>query len=173
MTWLPLLIVVGWFLVLLLVVGILLVAFKPRPQRPGWVGRAQPDAATGAGHPAGAPTYAGTWNAEVLGDAGFGVAARAYGIFHLEDGVLSFVRDGTATPVWSVPCHQLAARRRGFFELDGADVRLVGPMGELRCSVSTEHINRFSANTMKDLRERGYADEFVRLLWAHGAGIAQ
>ncbi len=90
-------------------------------------------------------------------------------VIRLESGLLSFTPDGAAAPVWTVPCDQLVADRRSYFSLDGGDVQLSGPMGVVRCAVSTEHINRFSTNTAKDLRERRYAAQFVALLHAHGA----
>jgi hypothetical protein len=48
-------------------------------------------------------------------------------------------------------------------------VRITGPMGDLRCNVSVERINRVSRNDIKDMRERRYAEEFAGLLVAHGA----
>ncbi|WP_104107662.1 hypothetical protein [Nocardioides sp. 616] len=62
-------------------------------------------------------------------------------------------------------------RTFGTMRLDGGDVRLRGPMGEVRCAVSTEHLNRFSSNTAKDFREWEYASQLVGLLHAHGAGV--
>jgi hypothetical protein len=39
----------------------------------------------------------------------------------------------------------------------------------MHCTVSHEHINRFSRNSLKDLREHGYAKEFVGALLSYGA----
>lgn len=170
---LPLFLMTAWLAVAILIGGILLVAFKRRPERPGWTAApgqvaTAPAGAPGAGQPA---PRVGVWNAEVLGNGGFGLLGRSYGTLRLEAGVLSYVPDSSTVPAWSVPCHELAARRGSLFELNAA-VRLVGPMGQVRCNVSTEHINRFSANTAKDLRQRTCARQFVHLLHAHGAGVA-
>ncbi|WP_110181930.1 hypothetical protein [Nocardioides solisilvae] len=165
---LPTLIVIGWFAILALVAGILALAFRRRQERPGWVAPAGPAGPPGQG--SGHAPYTGEWNAEVLGDGLLGVRGRTHGVIRLQQGVLTFVPDSSPAPAWSVPCHQLAARRLSF--LDPAGLRLVGPMGDLRCNVSTERINRFSQNTAKTLREKRYAEGLVRLLHAHGAGLA-
>lgn len=157
-----------WFFVLLpaavglgfaLIIGIILLVGRRRPEREGWV----PTPAGGAG----------TWNGEVLGDGALGALggtmASTFGLFRLEAGVLAFVPDGAQVPAWQVPCHQLAVARRGILNIDGADLRIAGPMGDLRCNVSEERINRVSRNDMKDMRERRCAEELVDLLVAHGA----
>lgn len=143
-----------------LIIGIIVIASRRRPEQVGWT-----PVPTGGG--------AGTWNGEVLGDGGFGALgatlASTFGTFRLEAGVLSFTPVEAPAPAWWAHCRDLAVGRRGMLALDGADVRIVGPMGDLRCNVSTERINRMSRNTMKDLRERQYAEQFVDLLVGHGA----
>ncbi len=42
-------------------------------------------------------------------------------------------------------------------------------MGPVEGLVSLERINRFSRNTVKTLRQQGYADGFLQALWASGA----
>ena len=142
-----------------LIIGIILFAGRRRPEQPGWV----PTPTGGSG----------TWNAEVLGDGALGALggtmASTFGTFRLEAGVLSFIPDQAVVPMWQVPCRELGVVRRGALSLDGADVRLTGPMGDLRCNVSVERINRVSRNDIKDMRERRYAEEFAGLLVAHGA----
>ncbi|MCW2833771.1 MAG: hypothetical protein JWN68_1724 [Nocardioides sp.] len=59
---------------------------------------------------------------------------------------------------------------------NGADVSLSWPSGPetwqtAAVNVSRERINRIMENDFKDLRERGYADEFVACLAAHGARV--
>ncbi len=142
-----------------LILGIILVAGRRRPERPGWQ-------VTAAG-------ASGTWNAEVLGEGAIGslggTLASTFGTFRLEAGVLSFTPDEAVVPAWQVPCTQLGVARRGALSLDGADLRLAGPMGDLRCNVSVERINRVSRNDIKGMRERRYAAQLVDLLLAHGA----
>ena len=64
---------------------------------------------------------------------------------------------------------ELWATKDSVVALNGADLTLRGPMGDLRCNVSTERINRMTRNPFKDLRERGYADQFLLALRAQGA----
>ena len=146
-------------LLFVLIVAIIVVASRRRPEQQGWA-----PAPTGG---------AGVWNGEVLGDGGWGALgatmASTFGTLRLEAGVLSFTPVDAPAPAWWAHCRDLSVGRRGFLELDGADVRIVGPMGDLRCNVSLERINRVSRNTMKDLRERQYAEQFVGLLLSHGA----
>lgn len=141
------------------IIGIILFASRRRPEQHGWV------ATPAAGQ--------GTWNAEVLGEGGLGVLggtlASTFGTFRLEAGVLTFTPVDAAAPAWWAHCRDLAVGRRGLLEIDGADLRLVGPMGDLRCNVSLERINRMSRNTIKDLRERDHAAQFVEVLVGHGA----
>jgi hypothetical protein len=110
----------------------------------------------------------GTWNAMIHAENVFGAMGGSLGAqdgrLELADGVLTFLPAGATTPAWSVPCTQLGVAR-GL----ARPVRLVGPMGTLTCTVSHEHINRFSQNTLKDLREQRYANEFVTALQSYGA----
>lgn len=110
----------------------------------------------------------GTWNAMIHAESLLGAMGATLdaedGRFELSDGILSFIPVGAATAAWSVPCAQLGVAR-GLTP----PVRLVGPMGTVTCTVSHERINRFSQNTLKDLREQGYANEFVGALRAYGA----
>lgn len=165
-TLLPFAVLAGVTVLGLLIGGILLFAFKTRPEQPGW------QAATpGAVHTVANRNASGTgvWNALLVPPGGFGLSGRTFGTFHLEAGVLAFTPDGAAAPLWWAQCHLLEVSRRSFFSLDGSDLRIAGPIGEWHCSVSLEHINRFSRNTAKDFRKRQYAEQFVALLQWHGA----
>lgn len=144
--------------------GILLVvALNKKVEQPGAVPPA--DLAPGT-------TAYGRWNAQVVGEGllGAGIGAH-FGVLDVTDQHLAFVLEGAAQPEWRVPCHAVEVRKRGFLELDGADLELAGPMGVLRCSVSREHLNRFMTNDFKSIRERGYADELVAVLAANGARV--
>lgn len=170
---LALLMLLGGGLLFALIIGILLIAFKKRPEQPGWQ-------APHPGPPQPGPPQAGAsqappggiWNAEVVPPGGFGLTGRTSGLFRLEHGVLSFWPAGAQTPLWAVPCRDLAVGSRSMFTFEGADLRLLGPMGEWYCSVSEEHINRFMQNTMKSFRQRRYAADFIHLLRWYGAGVA-
>lgn len=153
---LPIAVAVGFALI----VGLVLVVGRRRPQQhTGWVATADGGVRT--------------WNGEVLGDGFIGALggslASTFGTFRLERGVLAFRPDDASLPGWSAECRHLAVARRGMVELDGADVLVRGPMGEVRCNVSDERINRASRNTLKTMRQRGYAQEFVDILVGHGA----
>ncbi len=114
----------------------------------------------------------GTWNAMIAGGGLFGAMGgtinATFGRFDLTRGLLVFTRDGADAPDWSVPCTQLRIRQLGVLVAKG-DVELNGPMGAVRCTVSREHVNRFTQNGFKDLREQGYAREFVHAVLSHGA----
>lgn len=142
------------FLMLVIVgVIVLLVVFR---------GRSKPSSV-----PAGGPSG---WFAEVIGVGAGALGGSTYGTMTISDGQLNYFPDGDGEP-WSVPAASLRARKRNFFDLAGADVELHGPMGEVRCNVSREHINRFITNDLKDLRQRGYTDEFLAALAANGATL--
>ena len=149
------------------IVMIVILAARSRPVQPG------PIQATSAPTPGGAPTRGGVWNAEVLGSGPLGALggtlAATFGVFRIEGGTLSFVPEGSQVPAWQAPCAEIRVRRRSLMALDGADLELEGPMGTLRCTVSTEHINRLTRNSFKDFRERGYATGFAAELQANGA----
>lgn len=114
----------------------------------------------------------GTWNAMIAGGGVFGAMGgtinATFGRFDLVRGLLTFTRDGAEAPDWSVPCTHLRIRQLGVLVAKG-DVELNGPMGPVRCTVSREHVNRFTQNSFKDLREQGYAREFVHAVLSHGA----
>lgn len=114
----------------------------------------------------------GTWNAMIAGGGVFGAMGgtinATFGRFDLVRGLLTFTRDGADAPDWSVPCTHLRIRQLGALVAKG-DVELHGPMGPVRCTVSREHVNRFTQNGFKDLREQGYAREFVHAVLSHGA----
>jgi len=157
-----LLVVVGTSVLFGLIVAVILLASRRRPEQPVWrpVGGA---AASGSG----------VWNAEILGSRAIGALGgtltASFGLMRIDSGMLSFTPDDAAVPTWSVPCQAVGVRSRNLFSLDGAAVGLTGPMGDLRCNVSTERINRLSRNNIKDLRQRRYATEFIAVLRAHGA----
>lgn len=114
----------------------------------------------------------GTWNAMIAGGGVFGAMGgtinATFGRLDLAGGLLSFTRDGADTPDWSTPCTQLRVRQLGLLVAKG-DIELTGPMGTVRCTVSREHVNRFTQNGFKDLREQGYAREFVHAVLSNGA----
>ena len=152
--WLPPLVVLGF----VLIGGIILVAGRRRHvEQPG----------------AHSSVPMGRWNTQVVagGLLGAGVGAD-FGVLDVRSGHLAFVPDGEEVPRWEVPCHAVQVRKRGLISISGADVELVGPMGAVRCTVSREHINRMVTNDLKSMRERGYADELVRVLTANGARVA-
>ncbi|GAA1923712.1 hypothetical protein [Nocardioides hwasunensis] len=157
--WIAFLLPIAAGLVIALVVVVLVVAAVRKPVQPGWL-----PAPTGG---------VGVWNAEVLGDGVVGrmggTMTSTFGLFHLEGATLSFTPSGTTVPAWRVECRQLVVAHRAMLSLDGADVRLTGPMGDLRCNVSVERLNRVTRNNFKDLRQRRYSRDFVALLVAHGA----
>ncbi len=102
----------------------------------------------------------------LIGAMGGTLNAR-FGTFHLDEGTLAFVPDGADAPDWTVPCPQLAVRFRG--AMAPAALTLTGPMGEVRCDVSVEHINRVTRNSLKSLREGRHARAFADALVANGA----
>ncbi|MBC9226822.1 hypothetical protein GL325_10830 [Aeromicrobium sp. 636] len=114
---------------------------------------------------------AGSWNAEVMSDGLVGMAGGSlrstFGRFDLRDGALAFTPNGEAAPAWQARCADLAVTRHGM--LSPHAVTLQGPMGVVRCSVSIEHINRFSRNSIKTMRQANYATQFVQVLRANGA----
>lgn len=123
--------------------------------------RSQPRPAPVA--PGGAPMD-GAWFAEIGGGPG-----STYGAFTIADGHLSFVPDGATEPAWVVACRDLGVRRQGVGPFAITSVLLVGPMGQVACNVSREHINRFMTNSAKTFREAGYATQFVAAVQAQGA----
>lgn len=139
----------------------------PRPPAgvaPGPAGAALPPPRPGA--------VDGSWNAMVAGGGIFGAMGgtinATFGRLDLARGLLTFTRDGASAPDWSVACTQLRVRQLGLLVAKG-DVELNGPMGTVRCTVSREHVNRFTQNGFKDLREQGYAREFVHAVLSNGA----
>ena len=168
----PIVILLAVPLLLLLIVGIILVVGRSRPQ-PG-----RGIHPVGPGHTSGSPPgiagAAGTWNGEILGSGVLGALGgtlgSTFGTFRVSAGTLVF--DAPDAASWQLPCGQITVRKRSLFALDGADVGLQTPRGELRCNVSRERINRMSRNDLKDMRERGYADEFVQVLAANGARVS-
>ncbi|WP_205474428.1 hypothetical protein [Nocardioides sp. SYSU D00038] len=123
-----------------------------------------------------APAVASTWNLEVLGGGVIGAMGGTlnaiYGTLHVDDGRASFTVDGATGPAWTVACRDLHVIRQGLGPFAVASLRLVGPMGEIRCNASREHLNRVVDNPVKDLRESGYADALARALSAHGARLS-
>jgi len=152
-------------LMLLLLVGgvfvvvIVVVATRSRPQP------AAPVLTQGPGGLAPVPS---SWHAQVLGAGALG---STYGTMTLDAGRLAFTPDGAGEPAWAAACHEVWVRRQGVGPFAIAGVGLHGPMGEVQCNVSREHINRFSTNTLKDFRQSGYADQFVAAAHAHGARV--
>lgn len=136
-----------------------------------FAGRARPVPGLGPHAPAHQEPPTGDWNAQLLPMGGFAGFGSTYGTVRIGLGTVTFTPDGATAPAWSVPCQQVAVRKHGLLSLDGADLELAGPMGRVRLVVSRERINRLSANDLKAMRERGYADEFIWTLQANGAGV--
>ena len=142
------------------IVTILIVAFRARP-RPGLGPRLDQT---------GTMVTCGTWNALIHRGALGGTLGAAIGRFDVDGGYLRFIREGTETPEWFLPCAHVSVHAgSGFLS---PPVTIHTPTGPLRCTVSREHINRLSRNTAKEFRERRYALEFAQALVANGAGRA-
>ena len=148
-----------------------------RVEHPGAEGWGPASAAAPWSH--GLPT--GRWNGEILGNGVLGLvggtAGSAFGVFEVRDGTMTFTPDGAAAPDWTTPCRALVVAKRGFMSINGADLSLTWPTGpqtwhSASVNVSRERINRVMENDFKDLRERGYADELVASLAAHGARVS-
>jgi len=91
-----------------------------------------------------------------------------YGTIHLDAGWLTFIRDGESEPAWQVPVPTITASQYTIFA--NSSLRISAPsIGELKVTVSEEHINRFSRNDFKTMRERRYAAQFLELLRQCGA----
>ncbi|MDF1704242.1 MAG: hypothetical protein P1U38_05660 [Aeromicrobium sp.] len=114
----------------------------------------------------------GTWDAMIPGGGFLGAMGGSlnatFGRIDLVGGRLAFTRDGADAPDWQVPCTHLRIRQLSALAPKG-DVELNGPMGPVRCTVSRERVNRFTQNGFKDLREQGYAREFVQAVLTNGA----
>lgn len=151
--WIFLLIPAGFLLV-----GIILViAFKPRPQEDLGV------------RFVGSSAYPneGTWNAFLHKGHLGGTLGGRKGRFDVTGGFLQFVPEGSPVPEWSLLCSEVGVYAGTGFVSHGVTLYL--PSGELRCTVSREHINILSRNTAKTFRERGYGQEFKGVLIANGA----
>lgn len=129
--------------------------------------RSRPAAAPTSPRESGADPASTTWFVELGGGPG-----STYGTFRLAGDLLAFVPDGSTRPAWEVPCRDLWVRREGVGPFAITAVRLHGPMGEVGCNVSREHINRFMTNSAKSFREAGYAAQFVTAVQAQGARVA-
>ncbi|GAA1740530.1 hypothetical protein [Aeromicrobium alkaliterrae] len=114
----------------------------------------------------------GSWNAMILGGGVIGAMGgtlnATFGRFDLVGGSLSFTRDGASGADWTAPCGHLRVHQLGLVVAKG-DVELNGPMGQVRATVSRERVNRITRNSFKDVREQGYAREFVHVLLLNGA----
>ncbi|MDT0203255.1 hypothetical protein [Nocardioides sp. AE5] len=158
---------VGGPLFAALIVGVILYAGKARP-RPDLGVRPAP-----ADHHAlaSATPPGGRWNMQLLSSSLFGklggTLGSTNGEVEIANGHLGFFPRGSSQPAWSYPCHQLAVRPQTAF--NAAGLLLWTPHGQIRCNVSREHINIFSRNTIKTLREPRYFREFAEVLWANGA----
>ncbi|MFT4051983.1 MAG: hypothetical protein QM677_07015 [Microbacterium sp.] len=160
MSWVPMFLAIGVPLIFTLIVGIIGIVGLPR-RNPELGVRT-------AAEPGRPPT--GRWNMRIL--SGFGTTTGSGigsigGIVEVTAGVVRFTRDGASQPDWTYPCAAVAVRPQTAFHV--AAVLLFTPDGQLSCDVSRETINRFSRNTLKSLREPGYAREFAETLWANGA----
>ncbi|MBC9734106.1 hypothetical protein [Nocardioides marmotae] len=126
--------------------------------------------------PRGPEPAASTWNVQVLGSSLIGQLGGSldstFGTLTLRAGRIAFTPDDAVVPAWDVACPEVWVRRQGVGPFAVAALVLHGPMGEVRCNVSRERINRFSANSLKDFREVGYATQFVAAAQAHGARVA-
>lgn len=110
---------------------------------------------------------AGEWNAKIV----TGLVDGVYGLMRIDAGTLTFLPDapGPDSPPWSLPCTTVTVRTVPAASFHTANVELSWPRGSLRVMVSREHINRFSRNTLKTLRQSAWADEFAAALVASGA----
>lgn len=161
MTLMVLAIVVGGLLIAALVVGIIVLAGRARPQ-PG-LGSVSQTA------PAQTAPGEGAWNAEIGGGGVLGGAT--YGVVTVSRGMLSLTPEGATAPTWSVPCAHVAAWKQAGGMFAVSTVGLHGPMGQVDLTVSREHINRFMTNDLKQMRRGADADEFLRCLAACGARV--
>ncbi|MBS43722.1 MAG: hypothetical protein CMH83_11295 [Nocardioides sp.] len=140
-------------LALAIVGTVLAVAFRARPQHPGDT----------PGEP---PTR---WNVEIKQPGSLPPFGSQFGRLDLDEQRLLFTPDGAQQPAWSLPAYDVRVQHLGGVQLDGATLWLGWPGGSLRCEVSREHLNRFSRNTAKTLRQQGYTREVVAALVAAGA----
>lgn len=129
-----------------LVVGLVVYA-RTRRKAAGW----RPAAPRASG--------AGEWNAKIV----TGLVDGIYGRMRIEAGTLTFLPDapGPQSAPWSLPCATVTVRTVPMQSFQNANVELAWPGGSLRVLVSREHINRFSRNTMKTMRQSAWADEFA------------
>lgn len=139
-----------------------------RPKVPVSVDRAV--AAAGYDPAAPPPQAVGRWNAQVSTGAVLVAPGSGLGFLRLENGWLGFHENGSVEPTWIVPATSLRAGKNSLLARN--EVWLDHPrLGRLNLTVSHEHINQWMRNDLKDLRERGYADEFLWLLHHAGAVV--
>lgn len=168
-------------IVLFFIVLFIVIARFKRVEQPG---AALSDPAAMAPGPWGdAPSFgapAGRWNGEILGTGALGAIgstlSSTFGVFEVRNGVMTFTPDGAAAPDWTSRCPALVVAKKGFMSFDSADVSISWQSGPgvwqtAACNVSRERINRLMDNDFKDLRERGYASEFIASLAANGARV--
>lgn len=153
----------------LLAVGAVALVFlrTRRPRVPASVDRAV--RAAGA-DPAAAPDRpVGQWNAQVTPQGSLPLF-QGLGVVRVENGWLGFHAEGAAAPTWMVATTEVRAGKNSL--LSPSEVWLESPQtGRVNLTVSHEHINQVVRNDLKDLRERGYADEFLWVLHQSGAQV--
>lgn len=98
-----------------------------------------------------------------------GLSARL-GVLHLSAGALSFTRPDQTEPDWQVPVRQISLKRvlGGIGLVPG--VRMESPgTGAICVGVSREPMTIWDENSLAELRQVKYSDEFVRWLLDEGA----
>jgi hypothetical protein len=166
-------------LVIFFVILFVMLASHRRVEQPG-IALSTPAPGPYGGYAPVAGSAAGQWNGEILGTGAMGAIGgtlgSTFGVFEVRGGHMVFTPDDAAAPTWTTPCNVLTVAKRGLLALNGADVSISWPTGPgvwhtASCNVSREKINRFMENDFKDMRERGYADEFIACLAANGARV--
>lgn len=154
----------------LVAVGLVLLLWlrTRRPRRPASVGRAV--AAAGYDPAAPPPQPVGRWNAQVARSGTFTAPGSGLGHVRLENGWLGFHENGTEAPTWLEPVTSLRAGKNSMLARNEVWLESAR-LGRLDLTVSHEGINQWMTNDLKDLRERGYADEFLWLLHHAGAQV--
>lgn len=116
-----------------------------------------------------APQGTGRWYAQLTAPGAM-LVRGGYGQLELTGGRLVFHPDDPGAAPWSITTAWIRAGRHHL--LMTQELWLESPeLGRVDLTVSREHINRFMSNDLKHLRERGYAQEFLAVLRAHGGTV--
>lgn len=125
------------------------------------------------GLPSGGPinpaAVAGQWNVHLRRE-GHLDPLSGFGTLTLADEMLTFQAEDGETPGWSHPVRSFGVWSN--VAIANSDVTIgSAATGKLGMTVSHQHINRLSRNTLKLLRERDAAREFAQGMRAAGATI--